>query len=401
MNEIQDTLIHILADRLFGMRFDAPADMDCAAVLTEARQQAVFPLAFSFLENRLTEGELYQQARKLDAEYQASGIRNLHDHCELHALLSEHGIPYVVLKGQASAAYYPDPMLRAMGDVDFLVDRGQVDRTDELLVQNGFKKLRGAEKHECHWAYRKDRESLEMHWDVPGMPETANEAIKGYLADIMENRRMLQTVGGEFAIPSPFHHGLVLLLHTISHMTASGVGLRHLCDWLVFENSMTEEDFVSTFEKPLKDVGLWTFARVLSKIGVMYFGCEERDWCAEEEDVVCAAFLEDIFAGGNFGTKDRTRGSQAKLIRNNVTKKVSDGDVMGDLFVSINEKAKKDYPAMKKNPILLPAGWAIVCVQYLFRVAGGKRNSVFDRTMLTAAADRKKLYSKLKLFEPN
>ena len=399
MNEIQDTIIHILADRLFGIRFDAPVDMDCAAVLTEARQQAVFPLVFSFLESRMSEEELGQPYRKRNAEFQASSIRNLYDHSKLHTLLSEHGIPYVILKGQASAAYYPDPMLRAMGDVDFLVDRGQVDQTDELLVQNGYKKLPGAEKHECHWAYKKDREALEMHWDVPGLPETANEAIKGYLADILENRRLLRTDGGEFAIPSPFHHGLVLLLHTISHLTASGVGLRHLCDWLVFENSMTEEDFVSAFEKPLKDVGLWTFARVLTKIGVMYFGCEDRNWCAEEEESVCTAFLEDVFAGGNFGTKDSTRGSQAKLIRNNVTKKVSDGDVLENLFVSINEKAKKDYPAMKKIPILLPAGWAVVCAQYLVRVAGGKRNSVFDRTIRTAAADRKKLYSKLKLFE--
>ena len=70
---------------------------------------------------------------------------------------------------------------------------------------------------------------------------------------------------------------------------------------------MTEEAFVNSFEKPLKDIGLWTFAQVLTKIGIMYFGCENREWCAEADESVCAAFLEDIFASGNFGAKDQTR----------------------------------------------------------------------------------------------
>ncbi len=198
------------------------------------------------------------------------------------------------------------------------------------------------------------------------MPETNNDAIIGYIADIIEKRRIIQNSGGEFAIPSDFHHGLVLLLHTISHMTASGVGLRHLCDWLVFENGMTEEAFVNSFEKPLKDIGLWTFAQVLTKIGIMYFGCENREWCAEADESVCAAFLEDIFASGNLGQRIKREKSQAKLIRNNTTKRVADGDITKNVLISINERAKYDFPVMKMHPILLPVGWVIVCVQYLF-----------------------------------
>ena len=112
-----------------------------------------------------------------------------------------------------------------------------------------------------------------------------------------------------------------VLLHTISHMTGGGIGLRHLCDWLVFENSVPEEEFLDIFEDQLKDIGLWTFAKVMTKIGVLYFGTK-RNWCLDADDEVCWALLEDILSGGNFGTKDNTRRSQAKLIQNRVTKSV-------------------------------------------------------------------------------
>ena len=400
MNDLQRNLTLIIANQLFGDSFSTLSTIDLSRVLWEAQQQAVFPIVFSHLESAsLTDNDKLQYKQK-KAEHQASNIRNLYYHNELHKLLSENNIPYVILKGQASAYYYPNPMLRSMGDVDFLVAQSDISRVDALLLSQGFTKLENAEKHEYHWAYKKDRESLEMHWIVPGMPETNNDVIISYLADIIEKRRIVQNSGGEFAIPSDFHHGLVLLLHTISHMTASGVGLRHLCDWLVFENSMSENDFVSIFEKPLKDIGLWTFAQVLTKIGIMYFGCENRGWCREADESVCAAFLEDIFASGNFGTKDQTRRSQAKLIRNNATKKVTDGGIMKNILISINERAKYDFPVMKTHPILLPVGWVIVCVQYLFRVAQGKRNNVFDRELYKDAVNRNKLYSELKLFEP-
>ena len=396
MTEEQQQLIRIIANQLFGVKVDIEDVTDWYSIMKEAQQQTVFPLAYQALKSSLPAEQITHYSKEY-ANYQASFVRNLHFHAELHKLLN--GIPYVILKGQASAVYYPNPMLRIMGDVDFLIAKSDIAIVDELLTSQGFKKISGAEKHEYHWAYKKNRESLEMHWDVPGIPERNSNTIKYYLKDIINNRRIIQNSEGEFAIPSEFHHGLVLLLHTISHLTATGVGLRHLCDWLVFENGMTEEDFVETFEKPLKDIGLWTFAKVMTKCGVMYFGCKEREWCKDANESVCTAFMEDIFAGGNFGIKDNTRRSQAKLIRNNVTRRVTEQGLLKNVFVNISNKAKQDYPVMKKLPVLLPVGWGIISTQYLFRVASGKRNNVLDKTIFTDAMSRKKLYSELKLFE--
>ena len=73
-----------------------------------------------------------------------------------------------------------------------------------------------------------------------------------------------------FYVPSTFHHGIVLLLHTISHISSTGVGLRHLCDWLVFVESLTEDKFIEMFSGPLQDMGILTFAKVNTKWRIVF-----------------------------------------------------------------------------------------------------------------------------------
>ena len=190
MTEEQIQLIQILSNRLFGARVTFPTAGDWISLLNEAQQQAVFPIVFSYLENASLIDNVKLHYKQQKAEYQAASIRNLYYHNELHKLLSSNGTPYIILKGQASAYYYPNPMLRSMGDVDFLLVQSDVNRVDALLISQGFKKGRNAKKHDYHWAYKKDKEALEMHWNVPGVPESNNDVIKGYLADIIEKQRV-------------------------------------------------------------------------------------------------------------------------------------------------------------------------------------------------------------------
>ena len=96
--------------------------------------------------------------------------------------------------------------------------------------------------------------------------------------------------------------------------------------------------------------------------------------------------------------KDNTRGSQAKLIQNRVTKSVH-GSVLKNALISINEKAKRDYPYCRENPIIRPIGWSAVVGQYAIRVMSGKRNNVFDKKFMSDAVNRQKLYAELRLFE--
>lgn len=48
-----------------------------------------------------------------------------------------------------------------------------------------------------------------------------------------------------------FHHGLVMLLHLFSHLTGARIGIRHLCDWALFLNSIEEKEFLKLFQEPI------------------------------------------------------------------------------------------------------------------------------------------------------
>jgi len=217
MTSTQEQLIAILADELFSVEATTIKDND--SVLTEASQQAVFPLAYQILQSSILSSqsipaEKKSQYAKEYAANQASYIRNLHYHAELHKLLT--GIPYVILKGQVSASYYPNPMLRSMGDVDILIHKEDREKVDELFKDEGFIKRSDAEKHDYHWAYKMDRASLELHWDLPGLPESM---VNRYVEDVIENARETQVVNDVMMFPSPFHHGFRLISFLICQVS--------------------------------------------------------------------------------------------------------------------------------------------------------------------------------------
>lgn len=397
MDEQKFLITRIVGEQLFNHSSDAVQYGNLESLISEAENQSVFPIVFSAIDkSKLTKEQSDRYDRK-NLQYKAQNIRNLQTHIAVHQILSSQNIDYSILKGQASARYYPNPLLRTMGDVDFIVRENDIDKADALLQDYGFEKIKNAEKHEYHWAYKKGKDSVELHWSVPGLPN--DDKVKSYFDDLIAKRQTTSLDNGTIFVPSDFHHGLVLLLHTISHMTGTGVGIRHICDWLVFQNSMSEEDFVRIFEQPLKNTGLWRFAQVLSQIGVLYFTCKNQKWCSDADDSICKVFLEDVLQGGNFGIKDDTRKSQAKLIQNKRSKKVEKGHMWKNGLISINEKAKTDFSFCGKVILLRPLGWIIVCFQYLFRVVTGKRNNVFSRDIYTDASNRQKLYAELKLFE--
>ena len=58
----------------------------------------------------------------------------------------------------------------------------------------------------------------------------------------------------------------------ISHMTSESIGLRHLCDWAVFVNSISNNEFVGLFSENLKSFGLWKFAQIMTATSEKYLG---------------------------------------------------------------------------------------------------------------------------------
>lgn len=398
LSKTEKTILILLSRDLFKTSRSIPEDPDWEEVYQECRRQSVPILVWNALDKDRISGET---AGKWKDTVIASAYNNLQiawQHLLTDRLMEKGKIPYVILKGSASAAYYPAPMDRIMGDVDFLVRPSDLERAGEILKGEGF--IPWEEEHICHVVYRRDKIHLEMHFEPAGVPYgKPGELVREYMKDVMEQAREIEVEGEKLRVPSPFHHGLILLLHTSHHLTGEGVGLRHLCDWAVFAASMTDEEFRRLFEEKLKAIGMWRFARILTQTCVRYLGCPARSWTGKEEPGLTAEMIRDIFDGGNFGNKEENRKHEAYLISNRGKNGVGKHTFLWQIGASMNEIVYTHMPAARKFPVLLPAGWAFYGGRYLIRMLRGQRSRIHPRQMLEGASSRREIYRRLRLFE--
>lgn len=396
MTDNQSTILQLLSKALFGREVEIQAQ-DWVAVLKEAKNQAVVRLVDSVLDESLLspeEAKIWKQAASADI---ANNIRIGHNHSLLHEWMTEADIPYVILKGAASASYYPIPIHRSMGDVDFLVKSEDLDRAEKVLESNGLKHW--DQDHISHIVYRGPRMHYEMHFNIAGTPNgAAGDLAREFTKDIFGKAQEKEVVNGLAMLPSPFHHGLILLLHTCHHLTGEGVGLRHLCDWAVFENSLSDVEFCELFEEKLKAVGLWRFAQVLTRVSIKYLGVDERTWAVADDELV-DALMEDILTGGNFGRKDNHRSIQTMLISDRGKDGVGKTSMVEQFFKSANQIVYQKWPSAKKNKLLLPIGWGFFGGRRLFRELIGKRKKTDIKQLVEGAGQRRSLYAQLHLYE--
>lgn len=376
MNEVQNTVLALASAALFGGAAD-PA-LITPEVCTEALAQAVLPLVYP-------SGTQLPRWEKMTRQVLAENIRVAYDHNQLHQLMTKNDIPYVVLKGMASASFYPNPLNRTMGDVDFLVRREDQHRAEAVLEESGF--VSDADKDSYHVGYHCGRSTWELHNRVNGMPDgLPGEKLNAMFSDLMDSAVEYDDGNGVIRIPSPFHHGLILLLHTASHLTAEGVGLRHLCDWVVFAASMSDGEFRERFEEKLQSCGLWRFAQLLTLCGIRYLGAPARAWAGDAPEEVLEAMIMDILEGGNFGHKDAERPSQIKYISNRGERTVDKKSALAQVWNTIAQKAEAEHKSRVG-----------VMLDYTGKVLSGKRKMDSVATLKTAE-NRKRLYSEFQLF---
>ena len=368
MEDQQKKLLEMLSNALFE---NGEKTEPTEAVLHEARQQAVSSLIYT---------NYAVISKNITVDYA---------HAELTEVLK--GIPFVTLKGYASAYYYPKPELRPMGDVDFYVSTEYYDIAVEKLIKAGYIQIE--HEHERHIAFDKDRIEFELHSEIKGIPngkdgiivasENAERIVRAYLNDIIETAKTVETEYGEVIIPDEFHHGLIMLLHVAGHIiNDGGVGLRHLCDWAVYADKVD----ISKYKTRFVEMGLWTFACELTAISTKYLGLRKTDWCTEYDESFLSQFISDIISAGNFGRKDLTRNAG-----NNIIKK-------DNYISSLAYRTRSHFGFTRSYPILLPFGMIAYACRFIWLRLTGKREWVTSEN-IRDAKERKKLYEQFKLFE--
>jgi hypothetical protein len=283
-----------------------------------------------------------------------------------------------------------------MGDVDFFVPPSELEKATEVLTTVGFE--RTDTNHKYHRVFKKDKIHCELHFEPIALPDgNLSKIFWDYWSEICETSVLVKSDLAEFRMPSPFLHGFVLLTHFRSHLLSEGIGLRHICDWVVFANSFSNDDFVNVFEERLKQVGMWKLAQIICLMAVEYMGMPYRQWMGEDRETA-RELLTDILKSGNFGRKDRQRAYEGFFISDGAPDGRKNNRII-QAFKSLNRLVDSYWKGAKKFPLLYPIGWAYFSVRFLIRLMLGKRKvDVFDA--YSESKKRQELYEKLNILKP-
>lgn len=393
ISKLHSTLLDLLSNALFDANLEIDFEnVDFKELFNESKLQTVSAVVFDKLPPSV--GEAYPDIYDLWQMYSLKVVHNniteFIANTELESLFKKARLPMCTIKGFACACYYPDPTLRQMGDIDFIVHKEKLEECKNFLLESGFTRVDDDGDHDFHVSFKKDKQLYEMHEKVTTFVDDAGYIDK-YLEDIVENAVLSEFEMGKILIPNAFTHGLIMLLHMQRHMiSGGGIGLRHLCDFAVFANSVDNDEWVNIFEEKLKKVNLWKFAKVLGKVSEQYLHMPAKKWFADADEELAERLLCDMIIAGNFGYKDKKRYQELAFISRDVNHR---GKLAGMFNAYIN-KVYSWSPKVKKNKILLPFAAVVYPIRTGFLILFKKKKvSVADN--FKSGSKRNDLYNKL------
>ncbi len=219
-------------------------------------------------------------------------------------LFAERGFRSAILKGQANARLYPDPLSRQPGDIDIYVPGGY-DKAQELLHSLGIQNLEHLtpDYHDIEFINEKG-----VLVEVHHKPTSATYAIrlnKTYdeVLKVLEPELENVTLTPEgFYSPSIRFALLMQLVHLFKHALLSGVSLRHYMDYYILLTRSTEADRQYTWEFAQK-IGMKNgCAAIMGVLGRVFKLPQDKMLCKPSR-FYSRVLYKSTFAEGDFGAK--------------------------------------------------------------------------------------------------
>ena len=346
MNKEQSVLLDLIKQSQFGpSEVIGFADVDMDALYKEASQQSVLGLVAPEIPEAYSNSKWYETKYRSKASY----IRYCNAQDELKKVLVEAGIPFVILKGNASAISYKDPSCRTMGDIDFLVRVDFFEKAQEALKNSGYILDHVTERHT---SYKKDKLTFELHNRF-----SHDIDLEDYFLDGLNNYVDVSVDGHEFPMLPTLANGFVLLDHFREHLKSS-VGLRHVIDWMMYAYRYLNDDFWNNEFKFVADnKGLDVLAITLTRMCQIYLGLPDNiTWCSGADIKTCEQLMSVVLSSGNFGQKNE----QGKNVESVSTSIKSRG-----LLPWLQFAGEHNWKAFHKHHWLKPFCWFYQICRYI------------------------------------
>ncbi|MCD8049614.1 MAG: nucleotidyltransferase family protein [Clostridia bacterium] len=396
MSETENILLQLAGRALFNAptSFD-PAAADWAALYQEAAAQALSLLIWDTLSDE-ERSFVPDDIKRLWEQYSFNCVVYnellLCEQEQVIRLLEDASVPCVILKGSSSAANYPNPSLRVMGDIDLLVEPERQMEAVKLLQANGYGDVLD-ENHHCHMTLSKEEITVEIHKEPNGLLLNNNSEslrkIREYFSDAIDKRQFINNL----PFPSDEEQAVILILHKLEHFMLSGLGLRQLCDWAVFVNNKLDDAMWAKLKPRLSEFGMLTFTEVMTQICIDYLRLPEANAprAMQRDDETAAKVMEQILKEGNFGKKVDRYGERLFNDPNSSNRFTSFIKVLGNA-------CREHWPLCEKYAVLMPAAPFVLLGRYMIQRRKGERPKLNLKKKYQQAGHDQKLYKKLKPF---
>lgn len=225
-------------------------------------------------------------------------------------------IDYIIVKGQVAGSLYPNPNARMSGDVDLYFVGDNYTKIKGLVEQRLGKQLSKLSDGK-HVEFEVNGVIFELHNKLSRLATRKHQEYWDQMIDnaILKGTDTVNINGKDIKTLSATYNAMYIFVHLFYHMTASGVGLRQLCDWaMVLSSNGNHNDNdnhnidANRLEEILKELGYLKAYKAMGAFLVEYLGLPEEQFplALDEKDRKWVETIKkNILKRGNFGRSGR------------------------------------------------------------------------------------------------
>ena len=314
MKQIDQQFFSLLRTGLWGTEPEVSlfaGETDWETVFLMAKEQTVVPMVADGVESLLsrTDLEIPREVRKrfasglLKTEQRNRRMDRLSTY--LFQKAEAEGIPCVILKGQGVARCYPVPLRRQSGDVDVVVLPEDFERICALFAPVA-KAIEQQGEGTLHRAMYFGDLQVEFHGSIESeLTRRTDCRLEVLHRELFAEGGIRILEEGDFRIPVPSvrFDTQYLLSHLYKHFFQEGVGLRQVCDWMMFVHAHAAEMDADVLAEDLRKIGLENAWTLFSAFCVRYLGAPRFPLCGEVKEPVLEKVWQLMSIHGNFGKK--------------------------------------------------------------------------------------------------
>ena len=223
------------------------------------------------------------------------------------------GVDYIIVKGQVVGSLYPNPNARMSGDVDLYFVGDNYTKIKSLVEQRLGKQLSKLSDGK-HVEFEVNGVIFELHNKLSQLATQKHQDYWDQMIDnaILEKTDTVNILGKDIHTLSATYNALYIFVHLFFHMTASGLGLRQICDWARVLNNPNLNDNhnvdANRLEEILKELGYFKAYKAMGAFLVKYIGLPEEQFpfALDEKDRKWVETIKNnILKSGNFGRSRR------------------------------------------------------------------------------------------------